>query len=52
MADKYEVTVATSDRREQMIVIGEGARRFSARDLEKEVERVNREAMEAFKPLG
>lgn len=51
MADKYEVTVATSDRREQMIVIGEGARRFSARDLEKEVERVNREAMEAFKPL-
>lgn len=50
MADKYEVTVATSDRREQMIVIGEGARRFSARDLEKEVERVNREAMEAFKP--
>ena len=51
MADKYEVTVATSDRREQMIVIGEGASRFSARDLEKEVERVNREAMEAFKPL-
>ena len=51
MAGKYEVTVATSDRREQMIVIGEGARRFSARDLEKEVERVNREAMESFRPL-
>ncbi len=46
MQGKYDVTVATSDRREQMIVIGEGARRFSARDLEKEVERVNREAME------
>ena len=48
MAGKYQVTVATSDRLEQMIVIGEGASRISARELEQEVARVNREAMEQF----
>ncbi len=48
MAEKYQVTVATSDRLEQMIVIGEGASRISARELEQEVARVNREAMEQF----
>ena len=40
--------MATSDRLEQMIVIGEGASRISARELEQEVARVNREAMEQF----
>lgn len=48
IAREHQVTVATSDRLEQMIVIGEGARRISARELETEVERINREAMERF----
>ena len=38
---KYEVTVATSDRLEQMIILGEGAKRLSAKDLEQEVLLVN-----------
>ncbi len=41
MGKKYRVTVATSDRLEQMIVVGEGAHRLSARDFYAEVERVN-----------
>ncbi len=49
MAKTHQVTVATSDRLEQMIVIGEGARRISARELEKEVKRLNDEAMERFR---
>ena len=48
MAKEHQVTVATSDRLEQMIVVGDGARRISARELETEVERINREAMEQF----
>lgn len=48
MAGQCQVTVATSDRREQMIVLGEGAGRMSARDLQQEVERINREAMEEY----
>ena len=48
MAKEHQVTVATSDRLEQMIVIGDGAHRISARELETEVERINREAMERF----
>ena len=48
MAKEHQVTVATSDRLEQMIVIGAGAHRISARELEGEVERINREAMERF----
>ncbi len=43
MGKKYRVTVATSDRLEQMIVVGEGAHRLSARDFYAEVERVNEE---------
>ncbi len=43
MGKKYRVTVATSDRLEQMIVVGEGAHRLSARDFFAEVERVNEE---------
>ncbi len=38
---KYRVTVATSDRLEQMIVVGEGASRLSAKDFYAEIERVN-----------
>jgi predicted RNA-binding protein with PIN domain len=49
MAKDYQVTVATSDRLEQMIVMGDGARRISARELEKEVQRVNEEALKAYR---
>lgn len=49
MAKEHQVTVATSDRLEQMIVIGNGARRISARELEIEVKRRNEEAMERFR---
>ncbi len=37
---KYDVTVATSDFAVQMIIWGEGAKRLSASDLEREVVRV------------
>lgn len=40
------VMVATSDRLEQMIVIGSGAYRMSARDLKKEVKKVRKEMEE------
>ena len=38
--DKRPITVATSDRLEQMNVFGKGAMRLSARDLEKKVRQV------------
>ena len=40
IGDKHEVTVATSDRLEQMIIIGQGGRRLSAREFREEVEQV------------
>lgn len=40
MAEKYDITVATSDRLEQIIILGEGASRLSARDFLAEVMRV------------
>lgn len=40
---KYQVTVATSDALEQMIIIGQGAHRISARDLLTEIKLVNQE---------
>lgn len=43
---KYEVTVATSDALEQVIVMGQGAYRISARDFYKEVERVEEKIRE------
>lgn len=46
---KYHVTVATSDRLEQMIVWGQGARRLSALGLLEEVEQINRQIREAVK---
>lgn len=39
---KYNVTVATSDRLEQMIIMGQGCRLLSARELLEEVERANK----------
>ncbi len=42
LADKrYDVRVATSDRLEQMIIMGNNARKVSATDFKKEVEQVN-----------
>lgn len=35
---KHEVTVATSDALEQVIILGQGARRMSAQDLREEME--------------
>lgn len=40
---KYDVTVATSDGLEQMIIWGEGAMRMSARGLYEEIQAVNQE---------
>ena len=39
MSKKYAVTVATSDRLEQMIIFGEGASRLSSRELQAEIAR-------------
>ncbi len=38
---KHRVTVATSDRLEQMIIMGDGAVRMSAEGFKKEVEQIN-----------
>lgn len=43
IGQKYNVTVATSDRLEQMIVWGQGAKLLSAKGLWEEVEQVNKE---------
>ena len=43
---KYDVTVATSDRLEQMIVWGQGAKRLSANGLRDEIEQIDREIKE------
>ena len=40
---KYDITVATSDRLEQMIIWGAGAKRLSAAGLKEEVEAINQE---------
>ena len=37
---KYHVTVATSDRLEQVIILGQGGRRMSARELREEIDLV------------
>lgn len=44
---KYEVTVATSDALEQVIVMGQGARRLSAQGLREELEFVQKQIQEA-----
>ena len=40
---KYEVTVATSDALEQVIILGQGAQRISAKGLLEEINAVNQE---------
>lgn len=45
---KYNVTVATSDGLEQIIIRGQGCRLLSARELEEEVRRLNKELVEQY----
>ena len=54
IAGKNQVTVATSDGLEQLIIMGQGARRLSARELKEEVMSTNQELRELFldKPAG
>ena len=46
MNRKYDVTVATSDALEQVIILGQGAKRLSAQGLKDEVEQACREIRE------
>ena len=48
MGQNYDVTVATSDGLEQLIIWGAGARRMSARELKEEVERASEELRERY----
>lgn len=43
---KYDITVATSDRLEQMIIWGTGAKRMSAIGLHEEIDEIQQEIME------
>lgn len=45
---QYEVTVATSDALEQVIIMGQGAKRMSAQGLLEEVQNVNGEIRDSF----
>lgn len=46
---KHNVTVATSDGLEQIIIMGQGARRMSARELKEDVMSTNQELRNLFK---
>ncbi len=45
---RYQITVATSDGLEQVIILGAGAYRMSARELAEEVDRMNRDLRENY----
>ncbi|MDE5700258.1 MAG: TetM/TetW/TetO/TetS family tetracycline resistance ribosomal protection protein [Lachnospiraceae bacterium] len=49
---KHDVTVATSDRLEQMIVWGQGAKRLSANGLRDEIEQIEREIREKSEDIN
>ena len=49
LAKQYRVIVATSDALEQLIVISQGARRMSSRELKLEVEYITKTKLEEFK---
>ena len=51
LGKKYNVTVATSDRLEQMIVWGQGAKRLSANGLREEIDHINKEIKEKSQNL-
>ena len=46
---QYQVTVATSDRLEQIIILGQGAHRISAQGLKEEVEQTMQELRQEWK---
>lgn len=46
MGRRYQVTVATSDALEQVIILGQGGHRISARELKVEIERVGKQIQE------
>ena len=48
MGRKYQVTVATSDALEQVIILGQGAQRLSAAGLKEEVELMLKEIRSEF----
>ena len=47
-ARKYDVTVATSDGLEQIIIVGEGCKLLSSRELKEEIERASRQILEDY----
>ncbi|WP_282195267.1 translation factor GTPase family protein [Thomasclavelia cocleata] len=49
LASKYSITVATSDALEQLIVLGQGAKRISSRELRLEIEYLDKEKLAEFK---
>ncbi len=51
ISKKYRVSVATSDAIEQVIVMGSGALRLSARDFWEEVERTAQSIREKIKDM-
>lgn len=48
LSNMYNIIVATSDALEQLIVIGQGARRISSRELELEVKYINNEQLQEY----
>lgn len=48
MGHQYDITVATSDALEQLIVLGQGAKRLSARAFQEEVEQMQQELRENY----
>ncbi|MCR3921036.1 MAG: TetM/TetW/TetO/TetS family tetracycline resistance ribosomal protection protein [Firmicutes bacterium] len=46
--EKYQITVATSDGLEQLIIRGAGCAILSARELKEEIERTNADVMQAY----
>ncbi len=54
MKENYDITVATSDGLEQIIIMSKGARRISANDLLDDVKRSKkyiREQIQSYKPI-
>lgn len=49
MAKRHNVVVATSDRVEQMIIMGHGASRLSANELKEEIDFVKEEVRTYYK---
>ena len=47
-AGRFDVSVATSDGVEQVIILGQGCRLISSRELEQELERMNQALREEF----